>query len=60
MSKESVKKINKAFKVFMFVLAAGIAVAALIGNSGHLVTAAVVFAIGLECEIVNKENYDLL
>lgn len=59
MSKESIKKVNKLFKGFMITLATVIAIAALFGNPGHLFTAAVVMAIGLEGEIVNSEDYDI-
>lgn len=59
MSNEQVKRINKVFRTAVITLAAGIAIGAWFFNQGHLLTAAIVFAIGLEAEIVKADELKL-
>ena len=56
MSKEQVKKVNKIYRTMVIGAAAVIAICALIYNPGHLCTAALVFAFGLESEIVKADE----
>ena len=58
MSEDQIKLFNKVWKGFVITVAAIIAIVALFENIGHLFTAAVIFAVGLESEIVKKEDYD--
>jgi hypothetical protein len=58
MSEDQIKLFNKVWKGFVITIAAIIAIVALCENIGHLFTAAVIFAVGLESEIVKKEDYD--
>lgn len=60
MSKESIKTINKMWKVAVVMVAAVIAILAICQNIGHLFTAALVLVAGLNTELVNSENYDLI
>ena len=50
MSKKEVRKANNVVKGVIIGLAAILAVVAWIYNPGHLLTAGLVFAVGLECE----------
>jgi hypothetical protein len=59
MSNEQVKRINKVFRTAVITLAAAIAIGALFCNHAHLFTAAIVFAIGLEAEIVKADEFKL-
>ena len=59
MSRESVKRINKAWKAFLFIAAAAMAVCAWIWNPCHLFTAGLILACAFESEIVKSEDYDI-
>lgn len=59
MSKKEIRKANNVFKGVIIGLAAILAVVAWIYNPGHLLTAGLVFAVGLECEFFNEEDYDI-
>ena len=59
MSKESIKIVNKIYKGIIFAVAATIAVLAFFKNPGHLFTAGLVFAFGLETELVSKDAADI-
>ena len=58
-SKE-VKVINGVWKAIIICGAVALAIGAWIHNPWHLGTAAIIFAFGLESEIVNKENNDII
>lgn len=58
MSEESIKYVNKVWKGFVITVAVIVAIVAIFENVGHLFTAAVIFAFGLESEFVKKEDYD--
>lgn len=59
-SKEiEVKTINKVWKAIVIGSAAALAIGALKYNPGHLFTAGLVFAIGLESEIVKKDRDEI-
>lgn len=59
MSKNEIKKANNVVKGIIIGMAAVLAVVAFVYNPGHLFTAGLVFAFGLECEPFNEEDYDI-
>ena len=59
MSNESVKRINMAWKAFLGLAAAAMAVCAMIWNPCHLFTAGIILACAFESEIVKREDYDI-
>lgn len=59
MSKESVKIINKIYKGFVFSVAIIIGIVALFKNPGHLFSAGIIFAFGLNSELVSKDSADI-
>lgn len=58
-SKE-VKTINGVWKAIIICGAVALAIGAWIHNPWHLGTAAIIFAFGLESEIVKKEDNDII
>lgn len=48
MSEDQIKLLNKVWKGFVITIAAIVAIVAICENVGHLFTAAVIFAVGLE------------
>ena len=56
MSKEKANKVNKIYRTVVIGAAAVFAVCAWIYNPCHLYTAAIVFAFGLESEIVKADE----
>jgi hypothetical protein len=56
MSKEQVKKVNKIYRTMVIGAAAVIAICAMIYNPAHLFTAGLVYAFGLESEIVKADE----
>lgn len=56
LSKKDVEIVNYAWKGLVFSAAIAMAVGAWIYNPGHLATAALIFAVGLESEIVKKDK----
>lgn len=59
MSKESIKLINKVYKGFIFSVAIACAIVAWFKNPGHLFTAGLIFAFGLNSELVSKDAADI-
>ena len=59
MSKESIKIINKIYKGFIFSVAIALAIVALVKNPGHLFTAGLIFAFGLNSKIISKDAADI-
>ena len=59
LSKKDVEIVNYALKGLIFGAAIAIAVGAWIYNPGHLFTAGIVFAIGLESKIVKKDRDEI-
>lgn len=59
MSKESIKIINKIYKVFITVCALTLAIVAIFSNPGHLFTAGLLFAFGINTDIVSKDAADI-
>lgn len=59
MSQKEANEVNKTFRAMVIVFAAGLAIAALIYNPGHLFTAGILFAAGLEAEIAKADEFDL-
>lgn len=59
MSKKDIKRINRIWRGFFFVLAAVIAVCAWIWNPGHLFTAGLILAFGINSEIISKDAADI-
>ena len=59
MSQKEANQINKAFQRMVIGSAVLLAIGALIFNPSHLVTAAIVFAAGLEGKIAKADEFDL-
>lgn len=59
MSKESIKIINRIYKGTIISVAVVLAVVAWFKNPGHLFTAGLIFAFGLESELVSKDAADI-
>lgn len=59
MSKESIKIINKIYKGFITVCALALAIVAIFSNPGHLFTAGLLFAFGINTDIVSKDAADI-
>ena len=57
-STESAKKVNRVWKIAVISSAAILAVVAILKNPGHLFTAGIIFAIGLESDIVKPDTLD--
>lgn len=58
-SKKDAKVVNYVWKGFVFACAIAMAVGAIRYNPGHLITAALIFAVGLESEIVKKDRDEI-
>lgn len=56
MDERSIKTVNRIFKVVMCSAAIAMAIGAILHNPGHLFTAAAIWAVGMEGEIVKKEK----
>lgn len=59
MSQKEANEVNKAFRAMVIVIAIVLAIVAFVYNPGHLFTAALVFAVGLEAEIAQADEFDL-
>ena len=59
MSQKEANEVNKAFRAMVIVVAIAVGIIAIIYNPGHLFTAALVFAVGLEAEIAQGDEFDL-
>lgn len=59
MSQKEVNQVNKVIRTIIIGIAAVLAIVALIYNPAHLFTAGVVFAAGLNAEIVKADEFDL-
>ena len=60
MSQKEANQVNKVIKFIICAIGAAITIAALMYNIGHLITAVIVFAIGLEADFVNVEDADII
>ena len=60
MSQKEASQVNKVIKFIICAIGAAITIAALCYNIGHLITAVIVFAIGLEGEFINVEDADFI
>lgn len=58
-SKELVKIVNKIYKGFIFSVAIALGIAAWFKNPGHLFTAGLIFAFGLNSELISKDDDDI-
>lgn len=58
MSTESAKKVNRVWKIAVIASAAALAVVAILKNPAHLFTAGLIFAFGLESNIVRADALD--
>ena len=56
MDEKSIKTVNRSFKVVMCSAAIAMAIGAILHNPGHLFTAAAMWAIGMEGEIVKNDQ----
>ena len=54
------KVINEVWKAILIGGAIALAIGAWIYNPGHLITAGIIFAAGLETNIVNEESDDII
>lgn len=59
MSQKEANEVNKTFRAMVILFAAVLAIVAIIYNPGHLFTAGLVFAFGLEAEIAKADEFDL-
>ena len=59
MSQKEVNQVNKVYRAVIISLAAALAIAAFIYNPAHLFTAGIIFAAGLEAEVVKADKFDL-
>lgn len=59
MSQKEANEVNKTFRAMVIGLSAILAIVALIYNPGHLFTAGLLFAVGLEAEIAKADEFDL-
>lgn len=59
MSKESIKLINKVYKGIIVSVALALAVVAIFKNPGHLFTSALIYAFGINSEIISKDEADI-
>ena len=57
MSKETVKKVNKVWKGFLFALATFVGFGALIYNSAHFFTTGWILMFAFTSELLNEEDY---
>ena len=60
MSQKEANQVNKVIKFIICAIGAAITITALMYNIGHLITAVIVFAIGLEADFVNVEDADFI
>lgn len=58
MSQKEANQVNKVIRFIICAIGAAITITALCYNIGHLITAVIVFAIGLEGEFVTAEDAD--
>ena len=56
MDDKSIKIINRIYKVVMFAAAIAMAIGALRHNPGHLLTAGAMWVLGMEGEIIKKDQ----
>lgn len=59
MSQKQADKANKVIRTIIIVFAAVMAIVAIKYNPGHLFTASLVFAVGLNAELVEADEFDL-
>ena len=59
MSQQEINQLNKVCRTVIVGIAAVLAVFAFIFNPCHLFTAGVIFAAGLEVEVVKADKFDL-
>lgn len=59
MSQKEVNQVNKVLRAIIIGLSVIMAITALIYNVAHLVTAGIIFAIGLEAELIRADDFDL-
>ena len=59
MSQKELNQVNKVLRAIIIGLSVIMAITALIYNVAHLVTAGIIFAIGLEAEFVKADEFDL-
>ena len=59
MSQKEANQVNKVIRFIICAIGAVITITALCNNIGHLITAIIVFAIGLEGEFITAEDADI-
>lgn len=60
MSQKEANQVNKVIRFIICAIGAAITVAALCYNIGHLITAIIVIAFGLEADFITAEDIDNL
>jgi hypothetical protein len=60
MSQKEANQVNKVIRFIICAIGAAITVAALCYNIGHLITAVIVIAFGLEADFITAEDIDNL
>lgn len=57
--KSAARTANRIYKGIIYAASVALAVSAMIYNPAHLFTAALLFAFGMNSEIISKDNYDI-
>lgn len=60
MSQKEANQVNKVIRFIICAIGAAITVAALCYNIGHLITAVIVIAFGLEADFITAEDIDII
>ena len=56
MDEKSIKTVNRIYKVVVCSAALAMAIGAILHNPGHLLTAAAIWAVGMEGEIAKRDQ----
>ena len=59
MSQKKANQINNGFRALVIGLSIALGIAALIKNPAHLVTAGIIFSVGVNANIVKADEFDL-
>lgn len=61
MSQKELNQVNKVYHAIVLIVSATMAICALIYNPGHLITASLIYAVGMESEFKSKDadKFDL-
>lgn len=59
MSQKEANEVNKTFRAMVIVVAIAVGIVAVFTNPGHLITAGLIMAFGIEAEIAQADEFDL-